>query len=467
MQYCVFKYIIRVMKNILLFTTLLFSGFIWGQKTVKWASLNMTNPANQYVTTISAVDSQVVWGACWKANFTGNEVFRTVDGGVNYDLFQLPTTASNALIYQVFAMDADTAFVAVSNANGNNVEGLYRTQDGGTTWSLVFDSGQEGLAVFQVHFFDGAEGVFMGNTLTGGVNSIFFHTQDGGDSWTKSTTEFSSPCLYLESAGANYAAVGDSIWYAGGIKNLIFRSIDRGKTWTSHQLPAGTNASVLDIAFKNSLEGLALSSFLCGVGDTDNLIYKTLDGGETWSYLATIKFPFNLAEANNLTYIPGSKGDYITTSGVEPGNIEGFLTRNDGQSWTPVWAPAHVFIMEFLSPTLGFAGTYTRNGGLLSFQDNLDSLATSIRGQIRFNDQLVLFPNPTSDRLFLELTNGWRGKIDLDCYDMQGKKVLSQKLLKTDEKMNWEISLEGYPGGRYQVIISDGRKIVTKPFIKW
>jgi photosystem II stability/assembly factor-like uncharacterized protein len=439
------------MKNAIILISLLFALTAWAQKQARWTSLGMTAPDSQIVHTLSVVDDQVIWGGCTYPHFVGNQVFRTADGGQNFSTFRLPTTSPFAFIYQVLGLNADTAYVVVGTENGNAVEGVYRTRDGGTTWSLVFDCASWGVPVFQMHFFDASDGVIMGNALGSFVYSMFFYTTDGGDTWTQSTGTFQSSCLFLESAGKLYDAVGDSIWYAGGVKNLIYRSVDRGQTWTSHSLPPNSNLSVQDLAFRDPLNGLALASFSCNVGDTENFLYYTSDGGTTWAYRQTIKHYASTAEANNLEYIPGTLGTYLTTSGLLPGNSQGFMTVNNGMSWHFMDAPSVLYEIDFIHSESGFAGGPIAEGGLFRFDDQIDSIATSLKPLSYEVGGLTLFPNPNHGSFHLHMQNDWRGELKFRLYNLQGQQLLAFDRFKSEAEARWEVSLPALPAGRYQL----------------
>jgi hypothetical protein len=449
------------MKKLIFILTLFYGSMLFGQN-MSWKAMNVSTPSGWHVGSISTIDTQIVWGALFRNNFTGDQVFRTLDGGQTHEVFTLPSQNAGALSYHVHALHADTAFVAVSSANGHKIEGLFRTVDGGQNWTKVFDAQQHSVAVFQVHFFSSLEGTIMCNDISSGsISSLFYYTTDGGDNWTQSTGVFQSPCIYFESLGKAYAAVGDTIWYSGGIKNLIFRSVDKGKTWVDFPLPGGQNASILDIAFQNHQEGLAISSFLCGVGDRENMVFQTKDGGSSWTFLTNIQLPTSGIEANNLSYVPGSDSFYLVGSGLEPADRGYYLSRDGGKTWSAHFALATIYDFTFLSPTEGFAATSIANGGLLRFTGNLEAQSTNISATLT-PEQFQVFPNPA--QTFVQFTLNIPGieEFTLSLYAFDGRKLREQTFRSHGAAAVYNLSVEGVSSGPYQLIISSSKGRIGK-----
>jgi hypothetical protein len=430
---------------------MLLGGLLFSQ-TISWKPLSIANPAGWKVGSISVVDTQIVWGSLFQSNFSGDKVFRTLDGGKTSEVFTLPGITLNGLPYHVHALNADTAFVAVSTANGHKVEGLFRTHDGGQSWSRVFNAQLKAAAVFQVHFFSPLEGLIMCKDISStSVSSLFFYTTDGGDTWTQSTGSYQSPCIYFESLGQLYGIYGDTVWYSGGIKNSIFRSVDRGRNWSEYRIPQDQDASILDIAFQNSMEGLAISSFLCGVGDKENQVYQTKDGGETWNYLTELKVPLTSYEANNLSFIPGTDSFYIVSSGVEPGDRGYYLSMDGGKTWSAHYASSDVYAFAFLSPSEGFAATNINDGGLMRFTGDLSSPNTGITEPFR-SESFTAFPNPATSSLQVRLDMPWAGEIEIALYSVDGKKSQKPLAEETSAQRNLSLSPKWHPPG----IVSTG-----------
>ena len=77
-----------------------------------------------------------------------------------------------------------------------------------------------------------------------------------------------------------------------------------------------------------------------------------------------------------------------------------------------------------------------------------------------------IYPNPIIDRLNVELENDWRGELTLRMVNMLGQEVYINLFSKNIEIWNEKIDLSRMPGGIYQMMISDGEKMIVRPFLK-
>lgn len=122
---------------------------------------------------ISAVDAQVAW-----ASGREGTVLRTVDGGAHWQARPVPG-AEQLDFRDIQAFDADTA-LALSIGPGESSR-IYRTGDGGATWTQVLRNRDE-RGFFDCMAFDGDRGWLLGDPVDGRFQ--LFATDDGGRSWT-------------------------------------------------------------------------------------------------------------------------------------------------------------------------------------------------------------------------------------------------------------------------------------------
>lgn len=181
-------------------------------------------------------------------------VWRTLDGGGSWKALtdELSTTAIGALALD--PSDANVLFAGTGEANFANHSryglGVYRTLDGGDTWE---------------HF---GQATFGGRC----ISALAVDPRDGNHVFAAVTRAGGFPELA--------AARG----HAGALGDLgLFRSFDRGATWT--RLPGLPNLSVTSLA----LDPTDPDRLFCGVGhifgDTQNGVWRSLDGGESWTEL--------------------------------------------------------------------------------------------------------------------------------------------------------------------------------------
>ncbi len=305
----------------------------------------LPNSANPSVS-FSAVDENV----CWGINTNNNQYLRTTNGGTNWTVSTI-TGATGLKGASISAIDANTAYVAM---NSNTNDGVFKTTDGGSTWTKQ-GSAFSGVGGFPnvIHFFDANNGVCAGDPRNGYWE--IYTTTDGGAFWSR--VPFANIPLPLSGEGGisgNEARTmaGNSFWFSTWAGSL-YRTTDRGNHWTVARniiLNQG-----FDFAFKDSLNGLA-----CTFGSAGNQhISRSSDGGSTWT---PIPPPSGLSGLTTfyIAYAKGTNGSYVITSNSNNGGqtvaIPGSAYSNDdGATWTKV-SNLPVGTMVFASDKVGWSG---------------------------------------------------------------------------------------------------------------
>ena len=101
---------------------------------------------------------------------------------------------------------------------------------------------------------------------------------DGGDNWAALTMPFTE-CIY------QVRPITSTLVYAAGWGGYFFRSTDGRDNWTSISIDPNWQGWVFGMRFRDALNGV--------VAQTDGRIYRTIDGGSTWT-------PSTTATSNNL-----------------------------------------------------------------------------------------------------------------------------------------------------------------------
>jgi len=272
---------------------------------------------------LSVVSSKVAW-----ASGTKGTVLRTVDGA-HWQALQVPG-ADKIDFRDIQAFDADTA--VAMGAGPGEASRLYRTTDGGATWTPIAtnayaDGFWDGMA-----FWDKSNGILFGDPVKGRFQ--VYVTGDGGATWRE--VEARGPeALPLEGA---FAASGTCItvagtkdaWIAtgGAANSRVFYSSDRGRSWraVTTPIPAGAAAKgVFSSAFANAKEGIAVGGdykekLLEGVNGA-----RTEDGGATWTAA-----PVQPAGYMSVVVpVPGAAKIYVAAGLAGSG-----VTRDGGKRWT-------------------------------------------------------------------------------------------------------------------------------------
>jgi photosystem II stability/assembly factor-like uncharacterized protein len=161
---------------------------------------------------------------------------------------------------------------------------LYRTTNGGRTWSKYDIGGSKSFVELPIRAF-GSRVVLAQNApnrgdglnLNPGTVDV---SPDGGHHWVTHAVPFGPGGL-----PASFSAVSPSVW-AFSSRNDLFTTGDAGRHWRKigfRSLP--TNAQVRKIVFSSSRVGWAI---LNGVGPHDTL-FRTTDGGVHWTPAGPLK----------------------------------------------------------------------------------------------------------------------------------------------------------------------------------
>lgn len=233
---------------------------------------------------ISAVTDRVVW-----ASGSGNTVLRTLNGGQTWQKLKVTANSNTPLDFRdIDAIDASTAYV-LSIGNGP-ASRIYKTTDGGRTWTLQFKSDNPKEFWDAMSFWDAANGIVLGDSLNG--QFCIMTTSNGGRTWTRVPAAVLPPALENEGAfaasGTNIAVwENDHAWIAtgAGAKARVLRTEDRGRTWKISETPlmAGPSAGIFSIAFRDAQHGVIVGGDYRKEEEAIDNLAVTSDGGATWT----------------------------------------------------------------------------------------------------------------------------------------------------------------------------------------
>ncbi len=181
----------------------------------------------------------------------GMEFGYTTDGGLTWVLRPNP----------VFEY-RDLFFTTPSTGYATSLSGLYKTSDTGKTWQKI----RTGVS----------NGIFFFDASNGWINEAgkFYKTSDAGTTWQYVSEVSPSNMIYIPSFQFT-----DALHAKFASTNIFAISNDGGLTWTTKTFPGITDKGILDIHFLSNDIG-----YLC----TDTEIFKTTDGGNTWTRSAKI-----------------------------------------------------------------------------------------------------------------------------------------------------------------------------------
>lgn len=202
--------------------------------------------------------------------------------------------------------------------------GVYKTTNGGTTWSLLASTTTGGANATAFRYTQQIVVNSFGEVFAGTQSGVLKST-NGGTSWTTSLTgtNFVSD-LEIASDGTLYAAFGRS-----SSSSRIYKSTDRGVTWTDISPDATQKRVEIGLAQSTSGASQVIYAMADNGGNSPAWIKKSSDAGATW---------VNVTNAALL----GTQGWYDMVMTVHPtnpniviagGNVIG-RTIDGGTTWT-------------------------------------------------------------------------------------------------------------------------------------
>jgi len=335
----------------------------------EWATQNSGFPnASTGINYMHAVDADVVWGAGYDGSGSAAPyqiVTHTTDGGANWTATQINTAPTGGDAAMIFALDANKAWVPIHTGSP---QGIYYTEDGGSTWvrQESADYNLTGSFPNVVHFFNENEGFAQGDPV-GGYFELYT-TTDGGANWTRvPEADIPAPLAGEWGIVGYYDAVGDNIWW-GTQKGRVFYSNDKGYTWNVSETTLG-NATYTDVIFKDSMNGLAQDK---NAGSTGT-ICETTDGGVTWQAVAHTGQCFT----NDMDYVPGTDNTYVST-GAATGFSGASYSHDGGHNWIEFEETSGVQFLatSWIDDETGWAGCFNDQanpaiGGVYSYTGSL------------------------------------------------------------------------------------------------
>jgi photosystem II stability/assembly factor-like uncharacterized protein len=173
----------------------------------------------------------------------GDGVYKTVDGGRTWTHAGLEKTMAIGRV-RVHPSNPDVAYVAaLGNPYGPNPErGVFKTTDGGKTWNRVLFRNEKTGAVDLTMDAKNPDVLYAGfwevfrtphSLSSGGPGGGLFKTTDGGNTWTELTNNPGLPPTIWGKIGVSVSAADPSRVYAviEAAAGGVFLSDDAGLTW--------------------------------------------------------------------------------------------------------------------------------------------------------------------------------------------------------------------------------------------
>lgn len=208
----------------------------------------------------------------------------------------------------VFLGASDGWLMATTGRGYPSSTSIYRTENGGTSWSKLVSSAQwktmawsmQGLFGYRIAFANSLDGWILASALpgVGSAPKELLGTTDGGRHWA----EVADSAALLGPIGSDLPdlmafTTPEVGWIAASTDTVstkatayLFRTGDGGRTWTPVALPVPSTAARQWIAFlagqltfASPADGLLVYRFVPASGPAATFCYRTRDGGGQWS----------------------------------------------------------------------------------------------------------------------------------------------------------------------------------------
>lgn len=208
--------------------------------------------------------------------------------------------------------------------------GLFKSTDSGLTWNYLSntspDLDQDWRFVNRISVHPTQTNIMLVGTTNGNNRSAgaVFRTTDGGNTWTK-VANFKAPDIAFNPLNPSDAVAGREDGY-------ISYSRDGGVTWTRSDVivatPSGRGSTArIEIAWSRAQNGLIYAS----VDNAKGEVWKSQDGGTTWTKMATPGHLNDQGDYDNTIWTDPTDANHVVTGGLDL-----YQSRDGGTSFNKV-----------------------------------------------------------------------------------------------------------------------------------
>ncbi len=338
-------------------------------------------------------------------------LYRTADGGGTWTANPAPVLDDPRLANFSFTAlqfaDADTglltgSYIIQSSTMFEMASVVLRTTDGGDTWNTA--RRQEFEYILDLQMLDADTGFALAavvDLMTGSIQSKCLSTTDGGRVWTAREGRVSTSVLY------SLDFTDSKTGWAAGESGMIYRTLDGGLTWKGFRTGM-SNVFFQEVDFADSRRGWAAGA--------NGLIVATENGGEKWTRLdsGTGEFLTALFAVDGRTvWVAGTGGTILNT-------LDGGLT------WERQNTGCFDTFLDVFFPTVatgfvvGGSGSIFRTTGGTTGVSCPDEAATAAPSGFRLEAN---YPNPFNPETTFRFSLPEAGEITLRIFDLLGREV--------------------------------------------
>ena len=294
---------------------------------------------------VSPVNDRGVW-----ASAAGGTYAVTTDGGKTWRARIMPG-AETLQFRDVHGESERVAYLLAACEGAANR--IYKTEDGGDTWELQFQTGDDPRFFYDCFdFWTTKRAITYADAIDGRFPVI--RTTNGED-WR----DIGDRLPAARPGEAGFAASGTCVtthggqraWIGtGGAGARILATTDGGNSWTDYDVPGitqGTPSSgVVSVDFRDPNHGI-LGGGDVAVSDVQQTnVARSSNGGQTWTVATPTPFP---GAVYGLSFVPGQR---LTVVATGPGGAA--WSANEGNSWTLLPGVTNFWAVGFASASAGW-----------------------------------------------------------------------------------------------------------------
>lgn len=349
---------------------------------------------------IKLVDHNTIW-ACG----SGGIVVRSLNGGMSW--INSSGNLPNLRYWHIVAIDGNTAWVT-GGPSGNK---LFKTANGGVNWEE--QSYNEPSWINKIHFFNANTGIFIRDPLNpngGNDTAGFFITRNGGLNWYRSANTIRTTILYencMEIVDTNFVCVIDNnkiYMLKNGLDNV----------WQVVQI--SPSIILWNASFINSNTGYV------SCNSSGFKLFKTTNSGLNWDLFAShddlATLDLDYIPNTNFAFATAQQEIRVSTnSGLNWGYIAHYLPADsvylsqvDAIDTNSVWLAADrgylfKYDVNYMSPVIGINNINTEIPDKFTLYQN--------------------YPNPFNPETLIKFDVPKSGNISFKVYDALGRVIHS------------------------------------------